>query len=138
MTILLIEDNPGDVRLTLEAFKEAKITNEIHSVLNGDDAMRFLRKEGDFSSTKTPDLVILDLNLPGKDGREVLAEIKSDSVLKTIPVVVLSSSAANEDIMKSYDLCASCYITKPVDVAEFFKVIKMIADFWITIVKLPS
>ena len=87
---------------------------------------------------ETPDLVILDLNLPGKDGREALAEIKSDTTLKTIPVVVLSSSGAEEDIMKSYDLCANCYIKKPVDVAEFFKVIKMITDFWITIVKLPS
>lgn len=138
ITILLIEDNPGDVRLILEAFKAAKVTNEIHSVLNGNDAMRFLRKEGEFSSTETPDLVILDLNLPGKDGREVLAEMKSNGALKTIPVVVLSSSGAEDDIMKSYELSANCYITKPLDVAEFFKVIKMITEFWITIVKLPS
>ncbi|MCK4568220.1 MAG: response regulator, partial [Candidatus Thorarchaeota archaeon] len=111
VTILLIEDNPGDVRLIREAFKEAKVTNEIHSVLNGDDGMIFLRKEGEFSSAQTPDLVILDLNLPGKKGREILAEMRKDSRLKAIPVIVLSSSYAEEDIVKSYELCANCYIT---------------------------
>jgi len=138
ITILLIEDNPGDVRLIQEAFKKARITNRIHSVLNGDDAMDFLRKEGKFSSSKTPDLVLLDLNLPGKDGRDVLSDMKSDPALKKIPVIILSSSGAEEDIMKSYELSANCYITKPVDVSDFFNVIQLITDFWITIVKLPS
>jgi len=138
ITILLIEDNPGDVRLIQEAFKAAKVANEINSVVNGLDAMSFLRKEGDFSSAHTPDLIILDLNLPGKDGREVLAEIKSDPALKKIPIVVLSSSSAMEDIVTSYELSANCYITKPIDVNEFFNVINKINDFWITIVKLPS
>ncbi len=138
ISILLIEDNPGDVRLIQEAFKEAKVANEINSVVNGLDAMSFLRKEGDFASAQTPDLIILDLNLPGKDGREVLAEIKADHMLKTIPVIILSSSSAIEDIVKSYELSANCYVTKPIDVNEFFNVIKKITDFWITIVKLPS
>ncbi len=138
ISILLIEDNPGDVRLIQEAFKVAKVVNEINSVVNGLDAMSFLRKEGDFASAQTPDLIILDLNLPGKDGREVLAEIKADHMLKTIPVIILSSSSAIEDIVKSYELSANCYVTKPIDVNEFFNVIKKITDFWITIVKLPS
>ncbi len=138
ISILLIEDNPGDVRLIEEAFKNAKVTNTIHSVENGNDAMDFLRKKGKFSSGETPDLVILDLNLPGKDGRIVLSEMKSDPELKKIPVIILSSSGAEEDVMKSYELSANCYITKPVDVNEFFNVIKLITDFWITIVKLPS
>ncbi len=138
ISILLIEDNPGDVRLIQEAFKVAKVVNEIDSVLNGLDAMSFLRKEGDFASAQTPDLIILDLNLPGKDGREVLAEIKADHMLKTIPVIILSSSSALEDILKSYEQNANCYVTKPIDVNEFFNVIKKITDFWITIVKLPS
>ncbi len=138
ISILLIEDNPGDVRLIQEAFKVAKVVNEINSVVNGLDAMSFLRKEGDFASAQTPDLILLDLNLPGKDGREVLAEIKADQILKTIPVIILSSSSALEDILKSYEHNANCFVTKPIDVNEFFDVIKKITDFWITIVKLPS
>ncbi len=138
ISILLIEDNPGDVRLIQEAFKVAKVVNEINSVVNGLDAMSFLRKEGDFASAQTPDLILLDLNLPGKDGREVLAEIKADQILKTIPVIILSSSSALEDILKSYEHNANCFVTKPIDVNEFFNVIKKITDFWITIVKLPS
>ncbi|MHA1863150.1 MAG: response regulator [Candidatus Thorarchaeota archaeon] len=135
---MLIEDNPGDVRLIQEAFKEAKVTNEIYSVLNGDDALRFLRKEGKFASVQTPDLILLDLNLPGRDGHEVLPEIKSDSQLRKIPVVVLSNSRLAKDIIKAYDHSANCYIAKPIDVGEFFNVIKKITDFWITFVKLPS
>jgi CheY-like chemotaxis protein len=136
--ILLVEDNPGDVRLTKEALKEAKIHNMLHVVADGVEAMDFLRKTGGYSDVPVPDLIMLDLNLPRKDGREVLAEIKGDGELRRIPVVVLTTSSAEEDVLKAYDLHANCFITKPVDFIQFTMVIKSIEDFWFTIVKLPT
>jgi chemotaxis family two-component system response regulator Rcp1 len=135
--ILLVEDNPGDVRLTLEAFKEGKIINNLSVVKNGVEAMAFLRREGEYSNVPQPDIILLDLNMPKMDGREVLAEIKKDESLKHIPVIVLTTSKAEQDILKSYDLYANCYITKPVDLDQFNTVIKSIKDFWLSIVKLP-
>lgn len=135
--ILLVEDNPGDARLTIESFKEHKITNHITHVTDGVEALNFLRREGDYSDASRPDLVLLDLNLPRMDGRQVLAEIKSDPVLRRIPVVVLTSSEAEEDILKSYDLHANCYVTKPVDLDQFFEVIQSIESFWCTVVAIP-
>ena len=136
--ILLVEDNPGDVRLTVEALKEAKVKNNLHVASDGVEALLFLRREGRFAEAPQPDLILLDLNLPKKDGREVLAEIKADSDLRRIPVVVLTTSKADEDIIRTYDLHANCYITKPVDLDQFISVVKSIEDFWLTIVKLPS
>jgi two-component system, chemotaxis family, response regulator Rcp1 len=135
--ILLVEDNPGDVRLTKEALKEAKIRNRLHVVADGVEAIDFLKNTGGYSDMPTPDIIMLDLNLPRKDGREVLAEIKGDTKLRRIPVVILTTSSAEEDILRAYDLHANCYITKPVDFIQFTKVIKAIEDFWFTIVKLP-
>ena len=135
--ILLVEDNPGDVRLTKEALKEAKVRNNLHVVEDGVAALHFLRREGEFSGVPRPDLILLDLNLPKKDGREVLEEIKADSALKTIPVVVLTTSHAEEDIVRSYNLHANCYVTKPVDLDQFIRIVKSIEDFWLTIVRLP-
>ncbi len=135
--ILLVEDNPGDVRLAKEALKENKMLNAIYVVEDGVEAMAFLRKEGKYSGKPRPDIVLLDLNLPKKDGREVLAEIKEDRDLKRIPVVILTVSSADEDILKTYNLHANCYITKPIDLSQFMKVVKSIEDFWLTIVKLP-
>lgn len=135
---LLVEDNPGDVRLTQEALKSHKVQNNLHVVTDGEEAMAFLRKQGKYKDAPRPDIILLDLNLPKKDGREVLAEIKSDPLLKTIPVVVISSSEAEQDIIKSYNLNANCYVTKPVNLDQFIKVVQSINDFWITIVKLPS
>lgn len=135
--ILLVEDNPGDVRLTREALREAKVRNNLHVVEDGVEAMAFLRREGRYADAPCPDLILLDLNLPKKDGREVLAEIKGDPNLKRIPVVILTTSEAEQDILKAYDLYANCYITKPVDLEQFIKVVKAIEDFWLTIVKLP-
>ena len=135
--ILLVEDNPADVRLTMETIKDYKVKNRLEVVGNGVDAMDFLRKKGKFANKMRPDLILLDLNLPGKDGREVLAEIKADPDLCSIPVVVLTSSEAEQDIIKAYNLHVNCYITKPVDLTEFVKVVKSIEDFWLTIVKLP-
>lgn len=135
--ILLVEDNPADVRLTQENFKESKLRNNLNVVSDGEEAMAFLRREGKFRDAVHPDLIILDLNLPKKDGREVLAEIKSDDRLKRIPVVILTISDAEEDILKSYDLYANCYITKPFDLDQFGKIVRSIEDFWLTIVKLP-
>ena len=135
--ILLVEDNPGDVRLTMEALKEERVYNNLHVVPDGVEAMAFLRKQGKYVKAVRPDLVLLDLNLPRKDGREVLKEIKEDEDLKAIPVVVLTVSQAEEDILKSYKLHANCYITKPVDIAQFIKVARSIQDFWLTLVKLP-
>lgn len=135
--ILLVEDNPGDVRLTVEAFKEEKLRNNVSVVEDGVKALAFLRRESKYASAPRPDLILLDLNLPEKDGREVLAEIKADEYLKHIPVVVLTTSEAEEDIIKTYNLHANCYITKPVDLEQFIKVVKSIEDFWFTIVKLP-
>jgi len=135
--ILLVEDNPGDVRLTQEALKETKILNNLSVAMDGEDAMAFLRREGEYADAERPDLILLDLNLPKKDGREVLAEIKEDAELKLIPVVVLTVSQAEQDILKTYELHANCYITKPIDLHQFVEVVKAIENFWLTIVKLP-
>lgn len=136
--ILLVEDNEGDVGLVEEVFQEAKIRNNLHIAEDGEEAMLFLRKDRQFSDVPRPDIILLDLNLPLKDGREVLKEIKEDDDLKRIPVVVLTTSKAEEDILKSYDLHANSYISKPVDFDQFIKVIKSIEDFWLDVVKLPS
>ncbi|HTM10010.1 MAG TPA: response regulator [Verrucomicrobiae bacterium] len=136
--ILLVEDNPGDVRLTIEALKEGKILNEVSVVEDGVEALAFLRRDGKYSDARRPDLILLDLNLPKKDGREVLGEIKQDGDLKKIPVVVLTTSAAERDILRAYNLHANCYITKPVDLEQFIRVVQVIEDFWLTIVKLPQ
>ena len=135
--ILLVEDNAGDVRLTREAFKEGRGRNNLYVVTDGVDAMAFLRREGPYATMPHPDLILLDLNLPRKDGRQVLAEIKQDPDLKRIPVVVLTTSQAEEDILKSYNLHANCYITKPVDLGKFLSVIRSLENFWLTIVRLP-
>ncbi len=136
--ILLVEDNPGDVRLTLEAFKDAKVSNSLSVVQDGEEALAFLNREGKFVQAPRPDLILLDLNLPKKDGREVLQEIKADQNLKRIPVVILTTSQAEEDIFRTYNLHANCFITKPVDFGQFIKVVKSIEEFWLTIVKLPG
>jgi len=136
--ILLVEDNPGDVRLTKEALREGKILNNLNVVADGVEALAFLRRTGDYAGVPRPELILLDLNLPKKDGREVLAEIKNDKNLRTIPVVVLTSSSAEQDIVKSYNLHANCYITKPVDLDQFITVVKSIEHFWLAVVKLPS
>jgi CheY-like chemotaxis protein len=135
--ILLVEDNPGDVRLMQESFKESKVRNTLHVIRDGVEALAFLRGGGEYADAPRPDLVLLDLSLPKKDGREVLAEIKEDPDLKRIPVVVLTISKAEEDILKSYNLHANCYITKPIDLEQFLGVVKAIDEFWFTIVKLP-
>jgi CheY-like chemotaxis protein len=135
--VLLVEDNPGDVRLTREALKEGKIRNNLHVAKDGVEALAFLRREGEHTDAPRPDLILLDLNLPRKDGREVLTEIKDDASLRQIPVVVLTSSQAEEDILRAYDLHANCYISKPVDLDQFIRVVKSIEDFWFTVVKLP-
>ena len=135
--ILLVEDNPGDVRLTQEVLKEAKVKNELHVVYDGVEALAFLRHEGKYKDSVRPDLILLDLNLPKKTGHEVLMEIKSDDNLKRIPVVVLTVSKDEEDILKSYNLYANCFTTKAADLNQFLNVVKAIEDFWLTIVKLP-
>lgn len=135
--ILLVEDSPGDARLTLEALKEGKVRNNMNVVKDGIEALAFLRHEDKYACAPHPDLILLDLNLPRKDGREVLAEIKEDPDLKRIPVVILTMSKAEEDILKTYDLHANCYVTKPVDLDQFMEVVRAIEDFWLTIVKLP-
>ncbi len=136
--ILLVEDSPGDVRLTREALKEGKILNNLNVMGDGVEALAFLRKQGPYANATRPDLVLLDLNLPKKDGREVLAEIKNDPDLKRIPVVILTTSSAEKDVLKSYDLHANCYVTKPVDFDQFITVVKSVEDFWLTVVKLPK
>jgi CheY-like chemotaxis protein len=136
--ILMIEDNEGDIRLTTEALGDAKIHNRLFTVRDGIEAIHYLRQEGIYAKATRPDLILLDLNLPKKDGRSVLEEIKNDSSLRRIPVVVITSSAAEEDIVKSYDLHANCYVAKPLDFAQFNKVVKSVKDFWMTIVKLPA
>ena len=135
--ILLVEDNPGDVRLTIEALKEGKVANKINVAVDGIEALAFLRREGKYENAPKPDLILLDLNLPKKNGREVLAEIKMNSHLKCIPVVILTSSQAEKDIVTTYNLHANCYITKPVDFDQFIDVVKSIENFWFTVVKLP-
>ena len=134
----MVEDNPGDVRLTIEGLKEGKVNNNLYVVEDGVEAMSFLRREGKYSDAVRPDLILLDLNLPKKDGREVLAELKADENLRTIPVVVLTTSEAEQDILKAYALHANCYITKPVDLDQFISVVTSIEEFWFTIVKLPQ
>jgi CheY-like chemotaxis protein len=135
--ILMVEDNPGDARLTEEALKESKVYTNLEHVRDGVEAMEFLRKEGRFGDAPTPDIILLDLNLPRKDGRQVLAELKAIPRLKNIPVVVLTTSEAEQDIVKSYELHANCYITKPVDLDKFVEIIHGIENFWLSIVKLP-
>jgi two-component system, chemotaxis family, response regulator Rcp1 len=135
--VLLVEDSPGDVRLTQEAFREAKVRIELHVASDGADAMAFLGHEGVHVDAPRPDLILLDLNLPKKDGREVLAEIKGNSSLQTIPVVILTTSESETDILKSYMLHANCYITKPVSLEGFLKVVKSIDNFWLSVVKFP-
>jgi two-component system, chemotaxis family, response regulator Rcp1 len=136
--ILLAEDSPGDVRLTREAFKESRVLNHLHVVKDGMEVIAFLRKEGRYASAIRPDLILLDLNLPKKNGQEVLAEIKEDPNLKRIPVIILTVSRAEEDILRSYNLHANCYITKPVELDQFLTAVKGIEDFWLAIVKLPD
>ena len=135
--VLLVEDSPGDVRLTQEAFREAKVRINLHVASDGADAMAFLGHEGKHVDAPRPDLILLDLNLPKKDGREVLAEIKGNSSLQTIPVVILTTSESETDILKSYMLHANCYITKPVSLEGFLKVVKSIDNFWLSVVKFP-
>jgi len=136
--ILLVEDNPGDVRLTKEALEDGKVLNKLHTVEDGIEALAFLNREGKYADVPRPELILLDLNLPKKDGRDVLAEIKGNGDLKRIPVVVLTTSRSEQDILKSYDLNANCYITKPVDLDQFISVVKSINEFWLSIVKLPG
>ncbi len=136
--ILLVEDNPGDVRLAQEALKSSKVRNNLFVVEDGVEAMAFLRKEGKYKDVPRPDLILLDLNLPRKSGREVLEEVKTDDCLMTIPVVVLTVSRAEEDICRAYKLHANCYVTKPLDFEQFLKITKTIEEFWLTIVRLPS
>jgi CheY-like chemotaxis protein len=136
--ILLVEDNPGDIRLTKEALKEAKVLNTLTVVQDGVEALTCLRQQDRYAEAKRPDLILLDLNLPKKDGREVLAEIKNDDALKFIPVVILTTSQDEQDVVKSYGLHANCYITKPVELEQFISVVKAIEDFWLGIVILPS
>lgn len=136
--ILLVEDNAGDVRLTREAFKEGKVRNNLNVAADGVEAMAFLHRQGRYADMPRPDLILLDLNLPRKDGREVLAEIKQDPQFQRIPVVILTTSQAEQDILRSYNLHANCYITKPVDLVKFLAVIRSVEDFWLTIVRLPS
>jgi len=136
--ILLVEDSAADVRLTIEALKEAKVRNKLNVVDDGAKALAYLNKKGEYANVIRPDLILLDLNLPKKSGREVLEEIKQDDNLKSIPVVVLTVSRAEEDVLHSYNLHANCYITKPVDFSKFMEVVKAIESFWLTIVKLPN
>jgi len=135
--ILLVEDNAGDVRLTKEALKEGKVYNNLHWAKDGVEALEFLRREGKHAKAPHPDIILLDHNLPKKDGREVLSEIKSDDQLKHIPVVILTTSKAEEDVLRSYKLHANCYITKPVDLGKFIVVVQSIDRFWLTVVTLP-
>jgi two-component system response regulator len=136
--ILLVEDSPSDTDLTIAALSRAKVRNRLSTVEDGVQAMEFLRGEGKYVQAPRPDLILLDLNLPRKDGREVLAEIKADDRLKTIPIVVLTTSQAEKDVLAAYALQASCYITKPVDFKQFLEVVEAIEGFWLTVVKLPS
>ncbi len=136
--ILLVEDDPGDVLIAKEALEQSKLANNLHVAVNGEEALAFLRHDGEFADRPKPDLVLLDLNLPRRDGREVLAEVKADPELRRIPVVILTTSQAEEDIIKSYDLHANAYVTKPVDFAQFVKVVQQIDEFFFTVVSLPE
>ena len=135
--ILMVEDNPGDVGLTKAALEDGKIANHLHVCVNGEDALAFLQREGEYAGAPRPDIILLDLNLPGMHGAELLEEIKKDPILTRIPVVVLTTSTADEDILRAYQLHASCYITKPVDFEQFIKVVHSFEDFWFAVVKLP-
>jgi two-component system, chemotaxis family, response regulator Rcp1 len=135
--ILLVEDNPGDVRLTAEALHEGHVLNQLHVAVDGEQAMAFLRRAGPFADAPRPDLILLDLNLPRKDGREVLAEVKADPDLRRIPIVVLTTSSAERDILQSYDMHANCYILKPVDLDQFIDAVRTVEEFWLSVVKLP-
>jgi chemotaxis family two-component system response regulator Rcp1 len=135
--ILMVEDNPDDIELAMEALKDAKVGNILKVVRDGEEALAYLRCEGQYHGAMRPDLILLDLNMPKKDGREVLKEIKNHPTLRRIPVVILTTSQAEEDILNTYDLHANCYITKPVDFTQFLKVVRSIEDFWLTVVKLP-
>jgi len=136
--ILLVEDNPGDIRLTKEVLKDGKIRNNLSVVMDGEEAILYLRKKDKYKDATTPDIILLDLNLPRKDGREVLNEIKTDPVLKLIPVIILTTSSAEQDVLSTYANYANCYITKPVDFNQFIDVIRSIENFWLSIVKLPT
>ncbi len=136
--ILLVEDNPGDYRLTKEALHEGKVYNNLHWAKDGVEAIEFLKQRGQYAKAPRPDIILLDLNLPKKDGRQVLSEIKQDQRLRAIPVVILTTSQAEEDVLRSYDLHANCYVTKPVDLEQFITVVKSIQGFWFQIVKLPG
>jgi CheY-like chemotaxis protein len=136
--VLLVEDDPGDVVLVTEAFEHNKVHNRLHHVQDGVEALAFLRRDGGFADAPTPDLVLLDLNLPRKDGREVLAEVKEDPQLRRIPIVVLTTSKAEEDVLRSYDLHANAYVTKPVDFERFIEVVRQIDEFFVSVVKLPG
>jgi CheY-like chemotaxis protein len=136
--ILLVEDSPSDADLTVEALSDGKVLNNLHWVEDGVEALAFLRRQGKYNDAPRPDLILLDLNLPKKDGREVLAQIKVDPQLKLIPVVVLTTSAADRDIFKTYELNANCYVTKPIDLDQFISVVKLIEMFWLAVVRLPS
>ncbi|MEA3367906.1 MAG: response regulator [Planctomycetota bacterium] len=136
--ILLVEDSPGDVRLMQEALREGKVANRVHVVRDGVEAMDFVRQQGDYADVPRPDIILLDLNLPKKDGRQVLAELKADDDLHRIPVVVLTTSRAEEDVLRAYDLHANCYMTKPVDLGRFLSLVKNIEHHWLVMVRLPQ
>ena len=136
--ILLVEDDPGDVVLITEAFEDNKVANRLHTVQDGVEALQFLRREAPYENSPVPDLILLDLNLPRKDGREVLTDVKNDSELRRIPVVVLTTSKAEEDVLRSYDLHANAYVTKPVDFERFIEVVRQIDEFFVSVVKLPG
>ncbi len=138
LEILLVEDNEGDIRLTIEAFKEAKIRNQIKVVRDGEEALDYLRKQGKYADAPSPDIILLDINLPKIDGKEVLSTMKNDPVLKTIPVIMLTTSSSESDVQESYENHANCYVIKPVDLNKFMEVIRSIEDYWISIVKLPG
>ena len=138
ISILLVEDNPGDIRLTQEAIKEGKLINELFVVNDGVQAMQFLHQAGEYQDAVKPDMILLDINLPRKNGDEVLSEVKEDPDLRRIPVVILTTSKAEEDILRSYDLHANCYVTKPVDMDQFLIIVNSIQEFWVSIVKLPG
>ncbi|BAY11320.1 response regulator [Calothrix sp. NIES-2098] len=135
--ILLVEDSPSDAHLTIKGFQKAKIANNLHWVEDGETAMNYLRQEGEYTNAPRPDLILLDLNLPGLDGREVLTEVKSDPDLKRIPVVILTTSTDEHDILRSYNLSANCYVTKPIDVYQFIEVVQLMQDFWLAAVAFP-
>jgi CheY-like chemotaxis protein len=135
--VLLVEDNPADARLTIEALSEGRVLNHLHHVTDGVEALQFLRREPPWTEAPTPDVILLDLNMPRKDGREVLSELKADPALRLIPVVVLTTSEAESDILRSYELHANCYVTKPVDLDKFIEIVRTIEAFWLAIVKLP-